>query len=222
VIALIDYGAGNLTSVRKALATLAADVVTPAAPEDLDRVRAVIVPGVGHFASTAAMDARWHAAVRRALDRGAALFGICLGMQWLFEGSTEAPGLPGLGALAGVCERLPAGSTQELPTVPLPGSAGTQSREIDPTPLWKIPHVGWNALAFPRGSRLMDGVAAGSQVYFTHSYVAPATSAVAALTTHGVVFTSAVEHGRVAGVQFHPEKSGTVGLRILENWLRAL
>jgi imidazole glycerol-phosphate synthase subunit HisH len=224
VIALIDYGAGNLTSVRKALATLGAEFQTPAAPADLDRARGVIVPGVGHFASTAAIDREWRAAVRRALDRGAALFGICLGMQWLFEGSTEAPDLAGFGVLAGVCDRLPGGGgTQNLQKMPPTASGGTQFLEIDPTPFsLKVPHVGWNALTFAGESRLMEGVASKAQAYFTHSYVAPPTPAAVAVTTHGIAFTSAVEQGRVAGVQFHPEKSGAVGLRILENWLRAL
>ena len=98
-VALIDYQAGNLTSVRKALTALGAAILTPSSPADLDRADAIIVPGVGHFEATAALDATWHAAVRSRLDAGVPLLGICLGQQWLFEGSDEAPDVPGLGVL---------------------------------------------------------------------------------------------------------------------------
>jgi glutamine amidotransferase len=142
------------------------------------------------------------------LDRGVALLGICLGMQWLFEGSTEAPGVRGFCAFPGICAHFAAD--------------GTQKSKTDPTPVRKIPHVGWNNLGMLRASGLMAEVAPGSQVYFTHSYVAPVTEVTVATTSYGVTFASAVERGRIAGVQFHPEKSGEVGLRILGNWLRAL
>ena len=196
MIALIDYGAGNLTSVRKALSTLGAEFDIPQTPETLAVAKGIIVPGVGHFDATRGIDSRWRGAVRTALDRGASLFGICLGMQWLFEGSDEAPDVAGFGAIAGRCTRL---------TVPM-----------------KVPHVGWNSLAQSHPTTLMEGVAADAQVYFTHSYVAPVVPQTAAVTTYGVSFSAAVESGRVAGVQFHPEKSGDVGLRILKNWLDAL
>ena len=200
MIALVDYGAGNLASVRKALTTVGAEFFTPAAAGELDTVSGIIVPGVGHFAATRALGSEWHAAIRGAVARGAALFGICLGMQWLFEGSTEAPDVPGLGLIAGRCHRL---------EPPSDGAA------------LKIPHVGWNSLDPPRASVLMAGVTPGAQVYFTHSYVAPVVAEAAALTTYGEPFTAAVERGRISGVQFHPEKSGDVGLRILQNWLGA-
>jgi glutamine amidotransferase len=196
VIALVDYGAGNLTSVRKALSTLGADFATPRTPADLSSARGVIVPGVGHFDATRALDETWRMAIRESVDRGAALFGICLGMQWLFEGSDEAPDVPGLSAFAGRCFRF---------DVPL-----------------KVPHVGWNSLEQPHASVIMRGVDRGAQVYFTHSYVAPVVPESAAITNYGMPFTAAVERGRIAGVQFHPEKSGDVGLRILKNWLDAL
>jgi glutamine amidotransferase len=207
VIALIDYGAGNLTSVRKALSALGATFHSPSDPDELERATAVIVPGVGHFAATRTMDASWRRAIRDALDRGAPLLGICLGMQWLFEGSDEAPGLPGLGLLEGACIRLP----------------DVNGHHLDGTPasLLKVPHVGWNSLSQPRASGLMAGVAQDAQVYFTHSYVAPLTPATVAVTSYGVPFASAIQFGRIAGVQFHPEKSGDVGLRILRNWLSA-
>jgi glutamine amidotransferase len=226
VIALIDYGAGNLTSVRKALAHLSAEFVTPTASSELERARGIIVPGVGHFEATRAIDDEWRQAIRSAVDRGAALFGICLGMQWLFEGSAEAPGLEGLAVFDGCCQKLPDASTQQSEMHPTPfqklPDASTQRREMHPTPLLKIPHVGWNSLLLPQPSRLMEGVEQDAQVYFTHSFVAPPTPAAAAMTTYGQTFTSAVERGRISGVQFHPEKSGDVGLRILRNWLHAL
>jgi glutamine amidotransferase len=203
VIALIDYGAGNLTSVRKALSTLGAEFATPVSPNELSRVRGIIVPGVGHFDATRALDEAWRTGIRDAVDRGASLFGICLGMQWLFDGSDEAADVPGFGAIKGRCVRL-------------------ATRPTSPTRPLKVPHVGWNSLAQPRPSTLMHGVAPGAQVYFTHSYVAPVVSESAAITTYGEPFTAAVEHGRIAGVQFHPEKSGDVGLHILKNWLDAL
>jgi glutamine amidotransferase len=197
VIALIDYGAGNLTSVRKAFSALGAEFTTPRLPSGLASVDGIVVPGVGHFDATAAIDAEWRAAIASALARGAALFGICLGMQWLFEGSDEADGLRGLGVLRGTCVRLKA-------------------------PSLKVPHVGWNSLTLPRPSTLMRAVPQDAQVYFTHSYVAPVVPETAAVTTHGSVFSAAVESGRIAGVQFHPEKSGDVGLSILKNWLDGL
>ncbi|MGH9173420.1 MAG: imidazole glycerol phosphate synthase subunit HisH, partial [Vicinamibacterales bacterium] len=152
--------------------------------------------------------ADWRRAVRAAMDRGAALLGICLGMQWLFEGSTEAPGVAGFAAFEGICGRLP--------------DRGTKKSERGPTPFPKVPHVGWNSLVQPQRTALLEGVAQGAHVYFTHSYVAPPTADAAATTTHGITFTSAVARGRIAGVQFHPEKSGDVGLRILRNWLNAV
>lgn len=198
MIALIDYGAGNLTSVRKALAALDADVYVPRAAAELEDARAVIVPGVGNFQRTAALDHDWQAGILGAVERGRPLLGICLGLQWLFEGSTEAPGSQGLSLMSGLCERMEAKG-----------------------PL-KVPHVGWNSLEFPRPSRLFEGIPEGSQVYFTHSYAAPITQDAIAVTTHGEPFASAVERGYVYGVQFHPEKSGEIGLRILRNFLDAL
>jgi glutamine amidotransferase len=198
VIALIDYGAGNLTSVRKALATVGAHVYVPRTPSDLETAEGVIVPGVGNFQRTSALDRDWRDGIIGAVERGRPLLGICLGLQWLFEGSTEAPGCQGLSLMTGQCDRL-------------------EGR----WPL-KVPHVGWNALEFPRPSRLFEGIAAGSQVYFTHSYAAPVTHDAVAVTTHGVPFTSAVERGHVFGVQFHPEKSGEIGLRVLKNFFDAL
>jgi imidazole glycerol-phosphate synthase subunit HisH len=193
VIALVDYGAGNLTSVRKALTAVGADFFTPAAPEDLAETTGVIVPGVGHFESTRAMTEPWRAAILASVARQAPLLGICLGLQYLFEGSEEAPALSGLGLFAGRCTRLP--------------------------PRVKVPHVGWNGLSTRRRSQLLQGIPDGTQVYFTHSYAAPITRVASATTEHGARFASVVERDLVFGVQFHPEKSSEAGLRVLRSFV---
>jgi imidazole glycerol-phosphate synthase subunit HisH len=197
VIALIDYGAGNLTSVKKALASLGAEFTVPETPALCEQASALIVPGVGHFSATRALDAPWRRAIGRAVDAGTPLLGICVGMQWLYEGSEEAPDVPGLGVLAGRVRLL----------------------QGDPSHRLKIPHVGWNALDLPRQSRLLSGLEPGAHVYFTHSYAAPVTADCVASTTHAESFAAAVERDHVFGVQFHPEKSGDAGLRILRNFL---
>jgi glutamine amidotransferase len=214
VIALIDYKAGNLTSVKKALATLGADVFVPSAPDDLAEASGIIVPGVGHFGATRALDHAWTDAVLARIGEGRPLFGICLGMQWLFEGSDEAPELPGLGLLAGRCCRL--GEVRpKLDTADDSRRAGLQ-----PDQTIKVPHVGWNSLSIKRrDASIVDGVANDAQVYFTHSYIAPVTDDAVAVTAHGEPFAAIVQHGQIAGVQFHPEKSGDVGLRVLRNFL---
>jgi len=211
VIALVDYGAGNLTSVKKALTALGADFAVPEAPARCADARGLIVPGVGHFAATSALDESWRAAVAGAVQAGTPLLGICVGMQWLYEGSEEAPDVPGLGLVPGRCRLLRGSSAERL----------------------KVPHVGWNALEIARGakpsgspgelarrdSRLLNGIPAGAHVYFTHSYAAPVTPDCIAATTHAEPFAAALERGLVFGVQFHPEKSGTTGLQILRNFL---
>jgi glutamine amidotransferase len=209
VIALIDYGAGNLTSVRKALTSLGAEFATPASPSECARFSALIVPGVGNFAATSALVGPWRDAIGSAVRTGTPLFGICLGMQWLFEGSDEAPDVPGLGVLAGRVVRLQGNAEERL----------------------KIPHVGWNALTAPRGpersapheaglqGRILAGLAPGAHVYFTHSYAAPVTADCVAETRHADTFSAVVERGNVFGVQFHPEKSSDTGLQIIRNFL---
>lgn len=201
MIALVDYGAGNLASVRKALAAVGAGVWTPSVPGELARARGLIVPGVGHFDATRGMTEEWRAAIRAMVTDGIPVLGICVGLQWLFEGSVEAPDVPGLGIFPGRCALL-------------------DGNGADGAPRLKVPHVGWNSLTLPHATRLMAGVPSGTQVYFTHSYAAPVVDATAAICEHGVPFSAAVEHDRVSGVQFHPEKSGDAGLRILRNWLR--
>ncbi len=197
-IALVDYGAGNLTSVRKAFAHLGAEIYTPQSPADLSSAAAVVVPGVGHFSATRSLTPDWHDAVREALAAGTPLLGICVGMQWLYEGSTEAPECPGLGVVEGRCTKLTGGPDR-----------------------LKVPHVGWNTLDLSKGSRLLEGLADQSSVYFTHSFAGPVNNATAAATEYGGErFAVAVEDGLIMGVQFHPEKSSVAGLAILRNFLR--
>lgn len=194
-VALIDYGAGNLASVRKGLAAAGASVTTPLSPAELAGASGIVVPGVGHFAATSALGDDWRGAIAERVQAGVPLLGICLGMQWLFEGSEEEPALRGMGLLAGRCTRLAAAR-----------------------PL-KVPHVGWNSLEVPRPSAILEGVTTGAQVYFTHSFAAPLSEDSAASADHGGRFAAVVERGHIAGVQFHPEKSGDVGIRILRNFL---
>ena len=204
MIALIDYRAGNLTSVKKALTTIGADVFVPNSPDQLADAAGIIVPGVGHFGATRALDQAWTDAILERVGEGRPLLGICLGMQWLFEGSAEASDLRGLGVLSGECYRL---------------GENVRSVRLQPDQGIKVPHVGWNSLALTREASILDGVADGAQVYFTHSFVAPVTGDTAAVTEHGEPFAAVVQRAHIAGVQFHPEKSGDVGLRILRNFM---
>src|SRR5262249_9705456 len=175
---------------KKALAAIGAEVFVPERPADLASAQGIIVPGVGHFGATRALQGAWTDAILERVGEGRPLLGICLGMQWLFEGREGAGDVPGLGVLPGRCYRLPSDAV-------------------------KVPHVGWNDLLFDRPAPILDGVTPGSQVYFTHSYVAPTTSETAATTEHGERFASVVQRGYIAGVQFHPEKSSEAGLQVL-------
>lgn len=200
MIALVDYGAGNLTSVRKALSAIGASVWTPSVPGELGRAHGIIVPGVGHFDSTRSLSGDWRTAIKTMADDGVPVLGICVGLQWLFEGSEEAPDAHGLCSFKGTCFTFTNRVSGRL----------------------KVPHVGWNSLHLPRPSRLMTGVKEGTQVYFTHSYAAPVIDDTVAICEYGVPFSAAVERGNISGVQFHPEKSGEPGIRILSNWLNSL
>ena len=195
-VTVVDYKAGNLTSVLKALRHLGAEVeVTDADLGLVERAERIVLPGVGHFAATKRLDeTRLTGAIRTAIARGVPFLGICVGMQWLYAGSTEAPEQAGLVAFAESCSRF---------------TDGTE----------KIPHVGWNSLEVRRGSRLLAGVEPGEFVYFTHAYKGPVTSDTAAVTDYIEPFAAAVERENVMGVQFHPEKSGETGLKILRNFL---
>ncbi len=201
MVVIIDYKAGNLTSVVKALRFLGADdTVITQSPEAVLRADKIVLPGVGHFQSTQLLaDLGLTQATREAVAKGTPFLGICVGLQWLYEGSTEAPETLGLGHFAVQCERFP---------------SKFEGVEL------KSPHVGWNSLENIRAdSQLLRGVAPGSFVYFTHSWRAPLSADTVAATTYGGAFASAVERGNVMGVQFHPEKSAETGLRVLKNFL---
>jgi imidazole glycerol phosphate synthase glutamine amidotransferase subunit len=199
-VALVDYGAGNITSVERALLRLGAEPARVSTPESLQEARVLLLPGVGHFAALIrALDERGlRAPLLDALCRGVPFLGICLGLQALYESSEEAPELPGLRVLAGSVRALPA-------TV-------------------KLPHMGWNQLRTRKASRLLDGIAFGSHFYFAHSFAAtPANSAAdttVATCEHGTEFVAALESRNIFAVQFHPEKSGAAGSRLLQNFLR--
>ena len=201
MIAIIDYQAGNLTSVVKAVRFLGAqNVVVTQSPQDLLQAGKILLPGVGHFRSTELLHTLGlTAAIRQAIAAGIPFLGICVGLQWLYQGSTEAPETPGLGCFAGRCQRFP---------------ATLDGQRI------KSPHVGWNSLESIRpGSRLLSGIPSGSYVYYTHSWRAPLSTDTAAQTLYAGAFTAAVERDNVMGVQFHPEKSAEVGLQVLRNFL---
>jgi glutamine amidotransferase len=200
VIAVIDYKAGNLTSVVKALHYLGAETLVTQDPAVVRSASKIVLPGVGHFRATALLEELGITlAVREAVSKGTLFLGVCVGLQWLFEGSTEAPGTAGLGHFKGMCERFPA--------------------HFDGAEL-KSPHVGWNSLdEVNETSRLLRGVEAGGFVYYTHSWRAPVVPATASVTNYGGAFTGVVEQDNVMGVQFHPEKSSSVGLQVLKNFV---
>ncbi len=196
MIAVVDYKAGNLTSVLKSLtAAGASDLRVTEDPAMVVQAEKIILPGVGHFAATAHLRERGlEQAIRERAAEGTPFLGICVGLQWLFTGSTESPETPGFGAFAGECARF------------------------DDTRL-KCPHVGWNALAIPHETPLTRGLRDGEHVYFTHSYRAPVVGETTATCDYGGAFSAIVERGNIMGAQFHPEKSGAAGLRLLRNFL---
>jgi len=194
-VTVIDYKAGNLTSVVKALRHLGAEVEVTDRPEPLAKAERIVLPGVGHFAATRRLDETGLTpAIREAIGRGVPFLGICVGMQWLYAASTEAPDQRGLAHFPETVERFP--DAEE-----------------------KVPHVGWNQLDPSSPSRLFAGVTSGEFAYFTHAWRAPITLSTAAITNYIRPFASAVEQDNVFGVQFHPEKSGETGLTILKNFL---
>ena len=196
MIAIVDYRAGNLVSVKKAVDHLGFRCTITSDPVVVKRAEKVIVPGVGHFAATSALaDSGLRAAITRAIERQTPFFGICVGMQWMFDSSEEAPSTSGLGVFSGRCSHFAPGV--------------------------KAPHVGWNQLEVENASRLLRGVPSGAFVYFTHSYRAPVVTGTVARCDYGGPFSAAVERGHLFGVQFHPEKSGDIGLAILENFCRS-
>jgi glutamine amidotransferase len=194
MIAVVDYRAGNLTSVCKALRALGCEPLVTADPDALRTAEKIILPGVGHFAATERLfQSGLAAAIQQRVAEGALFLGICVGLQWIFSGSTEAPTVPGLNVFPEQCERFPDSV--------------------------KCPHVGWNSLDVIRPSRLLRGLAPATHVYFTHSYRAPTIHATVAVTNYAGEFSSVVEDKNWMAVQFHPEKSGAAGLKILQNFL---
>ncbi len=197
-VTLIDYGAGNVPSVERAFGRLGAQVETTNRAERIAEARCLVLPGVGHCAALiAALDARClRQPLLRAIGRGAAYLGICLGLQALYESSEEAPTLKGLGLLAGRVTRLPENV--------------------------KLPHMGWNTLKTVRATRLLDSVPSGAYFYFAHSFAASAAGEEsAAVSEHGREFIAVLEKQNICAVQFHPEKSGPPGEQVLRNFLRA-
>ena len=201
MIGVIEYGAGNVGSVLKALAHLGADARICRTPAELKHAERIVLPGVGAFGEAMArlQDSGLADALRRALERGTPYLGICLGLQLLFEGSEESEGGPGLGVLPGHIRRFVA------------------------EPGLKVPHMGWSRLQPVNGARLFEGLQDEPFVYFVHSYYlgTPERALVSATAEHGVRFDAAVERDRMFAVQFHPEKSGRIGLTVLNNFLEA-
>jgi imidazole glycerol-phosphate synthase subunit HisH len=194
MIAILDYGAGNLRSVENTLGEIGASYRLVREAAGLRAAAKIILPGVGHFGQM--MRALDHMAVRGALLEciGKTPFlGICLGLQALFERSEEAPEARGLALFEGAVRRFPADA--------------------------RVPHMGWNQLELRGPSRLLRGLEAHPFVYFAHSFYAPEIAATAATCTYGVPYTAVLESGDTFGVQFHPEKSGPVGLRIVRNFV---
>lgn len=196
-VTLLDYGAGNVTSVERALRRLGATVLATNRPEAIAKAERLILPGVGHCgALIAALDEHGlRQPLRDAIARGVNFLGICLGLQALYEASDEAPSLAGLALLPGRVTHLPSGV--------------------------KLPHMGWNQLRCTRSSRLLEGIPQDAFFYFAHSYAAPACGPEStAVCEHGRAFIAVIEQENIFGVQFHPEKSGAPGAKLLENFLR--
>ena len=196
MVAIVDYGVGNLFSLCSSLSSIGVDAKVTADPAELHAAERLILPGVGAFADAAEKlrSTGLDAVVKAEAVAGKPLLGVCLGMQLLFEKSYEYGEHPGLGLLRGS-------------VVPMAGRI---------PPELKIPHIGWNALHICRESRLLRHVRSGEFVYFVHSYyAADCADSVVATAEYGAELTAAVELGNVMGCQFHPEKSGGVGLNIL-------
>lgn len=199
MVAIIDYDAGNIRSVEKAVALLGHEVLVTRKREEILSADHVILPGVGAFGD--AMD-KLHryglvSVIRETVEKKIPFLGICLGLQLMFESSEEAPGVEGIGILPGRILRIPDGENL------------------------KIPHIGWNSLCFPNLGRLFRGIAEGVYVYFVHSYYLKADDPqiVKASTEYGAQIHASVERDNIFACQFHPEKSSETGLKILQNFL---
>jgi imidazole glycerol phosphate synthase glutamine amidotransferase subunit len=195
MIAIFDYGAGNLRSVQNTLAEIGCDYTLVRDSEGLRRATRIILPGVGHFGQMMrALDTLGvRDTLRERIAAGVPFLGICLGLQALFQASEEAPGIEGLGVYPGEVRRFPLDA--------------------------RVPHMGWNELELRGASKLVRGLPARPYVYFAHSYYVPLNERAAATCTYEVPYTAVLEAGNVFGVQFHPEKSGPVGLKIVSNFV---
>lgn len=200
MVAIIDYDAGNIKSVEKAIQFLGQEAIITRNPEEILNASHVILPGVGAFGDAMEKLHKYNLVpvIHEVVKRKIPFIGICLGLQLLFESSEETPGVDGLGILKGVIKRIP-----------------------DKDNL-KIPHIGWNSLKYPNKGRLYNGISEDSYVYFVHSYYLDAEEEdiVVATTEYSTLIHASVEKGNVFACQFHPEKSSSVGLRILDNFLK--
>ena len=195
-IAIIDYEAGNLRSINNALKKVDGDVAIVSTSEGINNSDALVLPGVGNFGDAMKRLEPLRANIIEKIEAGVPFLGLCLGLQVLFEGSDEAPGVKGFGILKGRCRRFPESSG-------------------------KIPHMGWNALKIEKEIPLLEGIEDGDYFYFVHSYYGDSEdkSVVAASCDYGIKFPAVVAKKNVYACQFHPERSGEKGLRILENFV---
>jgi imidazole glycerol phosphate synthase glutamine amidotransferase subunit len=195
-ISIVDYGAGNLPSVERALRGLGAETERAENPARVAAAKVIVVPGVGHFAAfvNGLRERKLASSLRAAFESGTPMLGICLGLQAMFSSSEEAPGAPGLGFFPEEVRALPTNV--------------------------KSPHIGWNQLRRVQTSKLLRGIPEDAYFYFAHSYAAPASVEFAvAACDHGTAFAAVIEHKNLAAVQFHPEKSGETGAQVLRNFL---
>jgi imidazole glycerol phosphate synthase glutamine amidotransferase subunit len=194
-ITIVDYGAGNLRSVQNTLEEIGADFEVTNRACDVDRAEKIILPGVGHFGQMLqAMDRLGlREPLIRKIQSGIPFLGICIGLQCLFDGSEEASGVRGLGIFSGLVKKF-----------------------VGPV---RIPHMGWNSLSRIKESRLLKGVDLDAYTYFAHSYYAPVTAATAATCEYIVPYAAVIEQENIHAVQFHPEKSGPVGLKVARNFV---
>lgn len=198
MIAIIDYDAGNIKSVEKALQYLGEEAVITRDAGEILAADKVILPGVGAFGDAMEKLNRYGLVpvIHEVVEKGIPFLGICLGLQLMFESSEEAPGVKGLGLLKGKIVRIPEGNGL------------------------KVPHMGWNSLSFPKKGRLFAGIPENSYVYFVHSYYLQAEEDIVTATAeYGVTIHASVEKGNVFACQFHPEKSSHTGLTILKNFV---